>query len=202
MDEEQIEIKDEFLHQHEELLFENDFIAASSIENTNILNEEVHIKDEPSDLLLTTENMNFINSPICPTINEETSEICTKFKTFNESENLEESGIFVKSETDNKAEIIFGINESDSQNIMSTVSNDEPFDIANQMLHTDKGDISERSTDKRLQCDACNSFFKTKTNLKIHIESVHEGKKPFKCNICEINFCTEEHLKYTHCIYY
>ena len=44
MDEEQIEIKDEFLHQHKELQFENNSIAASAIENTNFLNEEVHIK--------------------------------------------------------------------------------------------------------------------------------------------------------------
>ena len=82
MDEEQIEIKDEFLHQHEELQFTNISVAVSAIENTNFLNEEVHIKDEPIDLLPSTENINFMNSSICPIIKEETYEICTKSKIF------------------------------------------------------------------------------------------------------------------------
>ena len=43
MGEVQIEIKDEFTHQ--QIKFENNSFVASSIENTNILNEEVHIKD-------------------------------------------------------------------------------------------------------------------------------------------------------------
>ena len=48
MDEVQIEIKDEFTHQ--ELQFENNSFVASSIENTNILNEEeVHIKAQSID---------------------------------------------------------------------------------------------------------------------------------------------------------
>ena len=35
------------------------------------------------------------------------------------------------------------------------------------------------------------------SNLKRRIESVHEGKKPFKCNICEANFSRKDGLK-TH----
>ena len=50
MDEVQIEIKDEFTHQ--ELQFENNYFAASSIENTNILNEELHIKDQSISQLI------------------------------------------------------------------------------------------------------------------------------------------------------
>ena len=36
--------------------------------------------------------------------------------------------------------------------------------------------------DKSFQCDKCDSFFKSKQNLKRHMESVHEGKKPFLCS--------------------
>lgn len=52
------------------------------------------------------------------------TEIMTNSKTFDEPEDLEESGISVKSETDIKPEIIFGFSESDSNHTMSTVSND------------------------------------------------------------------------------
>ena len=39
-----------------------------------------------------------------------------------------------------------------------------------------------------IKCDICDLFFKTKSKLKGHIESVHEGKKPFKCNLCDSCF--------------
>ena len=32
--------------------------------------------------------------------------------------------------------------------------------------------------DKALQCNVCNSFFKSRSNLKRHMDSVHAGKKP------------------------
>jgi len=48
--------------------------------------------------------------------------------TFNNLEKIEELGIFVKSETNIKPEIIFGISKSDSEGVMSTMSSD-PLDI-------------------------------------------------------------------------
>ena len=72
MDEVQIEIKDEFTHQ--ELQFENNSFVASSIENTNILNEEVHIKDQSiyqGYIFSSRENTNFV-----PIINQEIPETC------------------------------------------------------------------------------------------------------------------------------
>ena len=49
--------------------------------------------------------------------------------------------------------------------------------------------------DTGLKCKTCNSLFKTKYQLKIHTESVHEGKKPFKCKICDARFTENGSLK-------
>ena len=122
MDEVQIEIKDEFTHQ--QLKFENNYFLASPIENTNILNEEVHIKDRSSDqgyILSSRENTNFTNSSIVPIINQEIPETCDKYESFNEPEKL---GIFVKSNRNIKPENSFDINNYDSNLLLSTVSSD------------------------------------------------------------------------------
>ena len=61
MDEVQIEIKDELIHQDEELQTKKKPIVPSLIEKTNILNGEVHIKNEPIDqgiILPSTEQGN------------------------------------------------------------------------------------------------------------------------------------------------
>ena len=36
--------------------------------------------------------------------------------------------------------------------------------------------------------------FLKKGNLKGHTESVHRGKKPFKCNICDAAFARKQNL--------
>ena len=38
---------------------------------------------------------------------------------------------------------------------------------------------------KPFKWNNCNKSFAQKVNLNEHIESVHEGKKPFKCNVCD-----------------
>ena len=90
--------------------FEKNSFVASSIENTNILNEELHIKDQSSDqgyILASRENTNFRNSSIVPIIKQESSETCDKYKPFNDPEKL---GSFVKSERNIKPENSFDIN--------------------------------------------------------------------------------------------
>ena len=44
-------------------------------------------------------------------------------------------------------------------------------------------DLPDHEIDNCLKCNICDSSFKSKRNLKNHTASVHEGKKPFKCNI-------------------
>ena len=121
MDAVQIEIKDEFLHQHQDFQNKNQSVDVSSTGNSNILNEEVHIKNEHNDqenTLIESKNKNTIMDMFC---NRCVLQFDKKYvfdlhlklvhgeKPFNEPEKLEESGIFVKSETDVKPEIIFSL---------------------------------------------------------------------------------------------
>ena len=41
---------------------------------------------------------------------------------------------------------------------------------------------------KPFKCDKCEVYFGLKYDLNLHIASVHEGKKPFKCEICNDQF--------------
>ena len=38
------------------------------------------------------------------------------------------------------------------------------------------------------KCDMCNKLFIDKVNLNGHVKIVHDGHKPFKCNICQQYF--------------
>ena len=40
---------------------------------------------------------------------------------------------------------------------------------------------------KPFKCDICDYNFSQKGDMKRHVESVHERKNPFKCDIC--NYC-------------
>ena len=44
-------------------------------------------------------------------------------------------------------------------------------------------------------CPICDYSCTTKTNLKNHIDAVHEGKKPHKCSICDKSFSRKDPLK-------
>ena len=48
---------------------------------------------------------------------------------------------------------------------------------------------------KPFACKICDASFGKKGNLKKHTESVHEGKKPFKCNECDAVFSQKGTLK-------
>ena len=41
---------------------------------------------------------------------------------------------------------------------------------------------------KPFKCSICNVRFAQNQGLKKHIAAVHEGKKPFKCSICDDSF--------------
>ena len=57
------------------------------------------------------------------------------------------------------------------------------------------GKILQENKNK-FKCTLCESAsFTQKHNLKKHIESFHEGKKAFVCNICDRRFVQKIHLK-------
>ena len=41
---------------------------------------------------------------------------------------------------------------------------------------------------KQFKCDICNANFGQKGDRNRHVTTVHEGKKPFKCDICNAKF--------------
>ena len=41
---------------------------------------------------------------------------------------------------------------------------------------------------KQFKCDICNASFGENGNLNRHVSTIHEGKKQFKCDICSVNF--------------
>ena len=50
---------------------------------------------------------------------------------------------------------------------------------------------------KPFKCHVCESSFAESTKLRIHIKTRHEKKKPYKCDICDARFGENSHL-YRH----
>ena len=74
----------------------------------------------------------------------------------------------------------------------------EKIEIKNEPLESEvfqENQASKKVVDTCLKCEICSSLFKTKENLKRHIESVHEGKKPYKCDTGDANFLLPQSLK-------
>ena len=47
---------------------------------------------------------------------------------------------------------------------------------------------------KPFKCNICDASFTRKGSLNIHMGSVHEGKKLFKCSICDTGFVEKSKL--------
>ena len=48
---------------------------------------------------------------------------------------------------------------------------------------------------KPFKCNICDTAFSQKQKLNGHVKSVHEGMEPFKCNICDKAFSYKHTLK-------
>ena len=49
---------------------------------------------------------------------------------------------------------------------------------------------------KPFKCDICDYSCSLKSTMKTHVESVHEKKKPFECKICDFSCSQKGKLKY------
>ena len=59
----------------------------------------------------------------------------------------------------------------------------------------ENGEIVKKSEkSKSFKCNTCKKGFKLKGSLTKHVASVHEGKKPFKCEICDYKCTQSGHL--------
>ena len=48
---------------------------------------------------------------------------------------------------------------------------------------------------KPFKCDLCGYRGSDKGNLKRHVSSVHEGNKPFKCEICDYSCSLKDNME-------
>ena len=48
---------------------------------------------------------------------------------------------------------------------------------------------------KSKQCSDCGSTFSTQSNLRLHVDAVHEKKRPYLCSECGDSFSTQNNLK-------
>ena len=55
--------------------------------------------------------------------------------------------------------------------------------------------MSVHEEKKPFKCDICDYRCSQKSNMNKHVASVHEGKKPFKCDICDYSFSQKSVMK-------
>ena len=55
--------------------------------------------------------------------------------------------------------------------------------------------LVHESSGKEFFCETCGNSYKSKTNLRLHIKSIHEGKKDHKCDACNKSYIDISSLK-------
>jgi len=53
----------------------------------------------------------------------------------------------------------------------------------------------KKKKSKNILCKICNQKYFSRATLNLHINSVHEGERPFPCQLCEARFSQESTLK-------
>ena len=51
--------------------------------------------------------------------------------------------------------------------------------------------IHGEKTPEKIKCSIVEKLFASKCSLKEHIAVVHDGKKPFKCDLCDTSCATQ-----------
>ena len=87
--------------------------------------------------------------------------------------------------------IVSSVNEgNNAENMYSDLPEVPDHIVSTASTTTDKTFV------KKPQCEICNATFTRKTDLKIHTETIHEGKKPepVQCEICNAVFTQKKSL--------
>ena len=85
--------------------------------------------------------------------------------------------IFCEVRSNKKA--VFAMSES--------IVHENPKEIEEGMLDFDDNVVSVNELEKKnvIECEICQTHFSKESSLKTHIATVHQGKKTFKCSICD-----------------
>ncbi|KAK2581207.1 hypothetical protein KPH14_008006 [Odynerus spinipes] len=80
---------------------------------------------------------------------------------------------------------------NNTNNVETTFTNNQDMDITTEISDTNVANNS----DKSIVCEQCDKTFQTKESYELHVKVVHEGEKPFACNICNKSFAYQTNLK-------
>ena len=151
------------------------------IKEFDVMNKNVKIesKDGEQAILEFVKIIEFYDD-VKPKVEVEEEPIKPKKEMDDEFQN----GISVLEEMDN---LDFNdetfINDSlPHQNLTSTLGNSQV-------------DVKTQNTKKRFRCPICPTKFEKKSNLKVHVTTVHEGNKLHKCSTCSDTFPRKISLK-------
>ena len=75
----------------------------------------------------------------------------------------------------NKCSVQFG-------NSLAKFNTNFAFNLHLSTLHRKEIKSTPNKGQKRIKCERCGRNFSSKSILNVHVASVHEGKKPFKCH--------------------
>ena len=56
-------------------------------------------------------------------------------------------------------------------------------------------EFEEGAQQPKFICEICGNWLTTKSNLQVHLNTVHNGLKPFRCNFCQQSFGESGTLK-------
>ena len=113
-----------------------------------------------------------------------------------EMENSLYSNLEIKQEIQNANDNQYENDQEDLENI----AEQEKIDNINEndSKHDVQSHIEELSNEvlKPFKCSQCSARFTKKRSIKVHIDSVHEGRRPFECKICQATFKGRGGLKF------